>query len=201
MKLSVREIRLSEVGLIISYFHQSSPEHLNTLGVDPTRLPDPAKWQERYAYEYSQPIEQRKAYLVIWESDTGAIGFSTADKIIYGQEAHMHLHIFNPEQRRAGSGTACVKETVKIYFEALKLERLFCEPNAFNVAPNRTLQSAGFKYVKTHETVPGPLNFHQAVTRWVLEKHNIPSGGSEVIAQQGAPADGSAFASLRQPRR
>jgi hypothetical protein len=46
---------------------------------------------------------------------------------------------------------------------------LFCEPNAFNVAPNRTLQRAGFKYVKTHMTVPGLLNFHQAVTRWVFE--------------------------------
>jgi hypothetical protein len=43
------------------------------------------------------------------------------------------------------------------------------EPNAFNAAPNRTLQRAGFRYVKTHMTVPGPLNYHQAVTRWVLE--------------------------------
>jgi hypothetical protein len=51
----------------------------------------------------------------------------------------------------------------------LELKCLFCEPNAFNVAPNRTLQRAGFKYVKTHETVPGPLNYHQRVTRWVLE--------------------------------
>lgn len=168
--MRVREMKLSEVGLIINYFHHSSPEHLNTLGVDPTRLPDPAKWQERYAYEYDQPIEKRKAFLVIWESDQVPIGFSTADKIIYGQEAHMHLHIVNPELRMTGNGTHCVRETTKIYFEALRLERLFCEPNAFNVAPNRTLQKTGFKYVKTHETVPGPLNFHQAVTRWVMEK-------------------------------
>jgi hypothetical protein len=47
---------------------------------------------------------------------------------------------------------------------------LFCEPNAFNVAPNRTLQKAGFKYLKTHMTVPSALNFHQAVTRWVIER-------------------------------
>jgi RimJ/RimL family protein N-acetyltransferase len=82
----------------------------------------------------------------------------------------MHLHILNPEQRNAGNGTACVKETVKIYFETFKLERLFCEPNAFNIAPNRTLQCAGFKYIKTHKTVPGQINYHQAVTRWMLER-------------------------------
>jgi RimJ/RimL family protein N-acetyltransferase len=170
VKLTVREMKLSEVGLIINYFHQSSPEHLNTLGVDPTRLPDPVKWQERYVYEYSQPIEKRKAFLVIWDSDQGPIGFSTADKIVYGEEAYMHLHIVNPDQRQIGNGTKCVKESVKIYFETLNLQRLFCEPNAFNIAPNRTLQRAGFRYVKTHETVPGPLNYHQAVTRWVLER-------------------------------
>jgi hypothetical protein len=45
---------------------------------------------------------------------------------------------------------------------------VFCEPNAFNVGPNRTLQAAGFKYLRTYETIPGPLNPRQAVTRWVL---------------------------------
>ena len=47
----------------------------------------------------------------------------------------------------------------KAYFEELRLKWLFCEANAFNVAPNRTLQKAGFKYVKTHMTVPGPSTF------------------------------------------
>ena len=45
---------------------------------------------------------------------------------------------------------------------ALKLKRLY-EPNAFNMAPNRTLQKAGFMYLKTHMTVPSALTYHQAV--------------------------------------
>ncbi len=105
MTLTVREMTAAETDLIIDYFQNSTPEHLETLGVDPTRLPPEQSWRERL-----------------------------------------------------------------IYFERLKLKRLFCEPNAFNVAPNRTLQKAGFKYLKTHMTVPGPLNFHQAVTRWVIER-------------------------------
>jgi RimJ/RimL family protein N-acetyltransferase len=70
---------------------------------------------------------------------------------------------------KAPASNAC-GAAVDIYFERLKLKRLFCEPNAFNIAPNRTLQKAGFKYLKTHMTVPGPLNYHQAVTRWVIER-------------------------------
>lgn len=81
----------------------------------------------------------------------------------------MHLHIVDPQRRRSGVGTACVRETTELYFNALALSRIYCEPNAFNVAPNRTLQSAGFRYVKTYKTVPGPVHYHQAVTRWVLE--------------------------------
>jgi RimJ/RimL family protein N-acetyltransferase len=106
---------------------------------------------------------------VIWELDAEPIGFSVADKIVHGREAHMHLHIVAPALRRSGHGTACVRLTARFYVEALALQRLFCEPNAFNVAPNRTLQRAGFHYVKTYETIPGPLNYSQAVTRWVLE--------------------------------
>ncbi len=51
-----------------------------------------------------------------------------------------------------------------------RIDRLYCDPNAYNVAPNRTLQRAGFKYLKSYETVPGAINFRQPVTRWVLER-------------------------------
>jgi RimJ/RimL family protein N-acetyltransferase len=108
--------------------------------------------------------------LIIWLSDEQPIGFSTSDKIHYGEQANMHLHVTEAERRHQGIGVECVRRSVDIYFEKLKLKRLFCEPNAFSAAPNRTLQKAGFKYLKTHMTVPGPLNFHQAVTRWVIER-------------------------------
>jgi RimJ/RimL family protein N-acetyltransferase len=163
---------LEEVGLVIDYFHESSAEHLETLGVDPTRLPGRAQWRQLYETDFVQPIERRRSLLVLWELEAKPIGFSTVDKIVYGSEAYMHLHIVDPHQRQGGNGAACVRKSVDIYLQRLHLERLYCEPNAFNVAPNRTLQKAGFKYVKTHQTVPSPLNFHQAVTRWVY--HRLP---------------------------
>jgi RimJ/RimL family protein N-acetyltransferase len=170
MQLTVREMAIEEVDLIVGYFHNSTPEHLEILGVDPTRLPAPEAWRDRYRREITLPINQRATLLVIWLSNNQPVGFSTSDKIVYGDQANMHLHIVNPDDRRSGVGVACVRKSADIYFERLKLKRLFCEPNAFNAAPNRTLQKAGFKYVKTHMTVPGLLNYHQAVTRWVIER-------------------------------
>jgi RimJ/RimL family protein N-acetyltransferase len=170
-----RLMKPGEVDVIIDYFHQSSPEFLNSLGVDPAKLPDPARWRAHYAHEFSLPVEQRQSLLVLWELGGEPIGFSTADKIRIGDEAYMHLHITRPDKRRAGMGTALVRQTARIYFDTLGIKRLFCEPYALNDAPNRTLKRAGFRFVKTHETVPGPLNFHQAVTRWSLEAGGLPA--------------------------
>lgn len=82
----------------------------------------------------------------------------------------MHLHIVRSDRRHEGLGTEFVRRSIDIYFRLLEIKALYCEPNALNVAPNRTLQRAGFKYLKTHWSVPGPLNYHQAVTRWVVER-------------------------------
>ena len=169
MNVSVREMQLDEVGAVIDYFHHATAEHLELLGVDPTRLPGKAQWKQFYEDDYGRPREKRKSLLLLWQRDGQALGFSSADKIRYGEEAYMHLHVFDTQHRHAGYGAECVRQSVALYFRLLALRRLFCEPNAFNVAPNRTLQKAGFRYVKTHMTVPGPLNFHQAVTQWVLD--------------------------------
>ena len=46
----------------------------------------------------------------------------------------MHLHIVDPERRAAGLGTQLVRLTAVHYCGVLRLARLYCEPNAFNVA-------------------------------------------------------------------
>jgi RimJ/RimL family protein N-acetyltransferase len=170
MTITVRPMTLQETARIIEYFHSATSEHLETLGVDPTRLPAALHWQHLYEQIFAQAVEQRSSFMVSWLKSHQFIGFSTTDKIRFGHEANMHLHIVEPSLRNSGIGTMCVELSAELYFQTLKLKQLFCEPNAFNVAPNRTLQRAGFKYVKTHMTVPGPLNFHQPVNRWVMRR-------------------------------
>lgn len=160
----------AEAALIVDYFHGATAEFLHRLGVDPAKLPPRPQWLAHYRREFALPPEQRTSLLVLWELDGAPIGFSTADKIEIGKQAFMHLHIVAPDHRRQGLGAALVRQTAQLYFDALRIAELYCEPYAFNAAPNRTLQKAGFSYVMTHETVPGPLNFHQPVNRWMLRK-------------------------------
>jgi RimJ/RimL family protein N-acetyltransferase len=168
-----RPMQLSETGLVIDYFLNATPDYLNSLGVDPKLVPERAAWQRRFEQQFALPTGERKIQLVLWELDGKPVGFSSSDKIRFGDEAYMHLHILHPERRQKGNGAIFVRQTAKVYFETLKIKRLFCEPYAFNVAPNRTLQAAGFKYIKTHETVPGSMNFHQPVTRWMIESDAV----------------------------
>ena len=172
MTLIVRPMLAAEADLIIDYFHNATPQFLNSLGVDPARLPTRERWRERYDHEFGLGVEQRKSFLVLWALDATPIGFSTADKIVIGDQAFMHLHIFEAGRRQQGHGAALVRQTANLYFATLRINDLYCEPYALNVAPNRTLQKAGFKYLMTHECVPGPLQFHQPVNRWVLRRNS-----------------------------
>jgi RimJ/RimL family protein N-acetyltransferase len=170
MQLAVREMAPGEADLVVDYFHTSTPEYLDTMGVDPSRLMNPAAWRAYLKSEFSLQADRRQVFFVIWLGEDRPVGFSGCNQIIFGKSAFMHLHVSVPELRQKGIGTECVRRSIEIYFDKLRLKRLFCQPNAFNTGPNRTLQSCGFKYLKTFMTVPGAINFHQPVTRWVLER-------------------------------
>jgi len=106
----------------------------------------------------------------VWQRGREVVGFSSADRIDFGVEAFMHLHVVKAGLRKSGLGAQFVRLSARAYFDTLQLQRLLCEPNAFNVAPNRTLQAAGFRYLFTHKARPSSINFPQTTTRWELDR-------------------------------
>jgi ribosomal protein S18 acetylase RimI-like enzyme len=141
MSLTVREMTLAETDLIIEYFHSSTPEHLETLGVDPTRLPNRESWRERLKQAYARPIEQRAEFSVIWLSDNRPVGFSSSDKIAYGEQANMHLHVIDPEQRRQGIGVECVR----YLFRTIQAEAALLRAECFQCGAQPRNAESGFQ--------------------------------------------------------
>jgi RimJ/RimL family protein N-acetyltransferase len=158
---------LSDFDVRIAYFHEATDEHLDRLGVDRSRLPAPDHWRASFAHNLARPLDERSEYGVVWEADDTLVGFSTADQIRIGDEAHMHLHIVDADRRASGLGARFVRLTASHFCDVLRLKYLYCEPNAFNVAPNRTLQKAGFRYVRSRECRPNPINTYQTTTIWL----------------------------------
>lgn len=167
---AVRPMRLDEVDLRLDYFHGASDEYLLKLGIDRALLPAKDDWRAYYEEDFARPLTERESYHLVWLLDDRIVGFSSVDNIDFGNEAFMHLHILEEPRRRSGLGTHFVRLSVDDYFRTLDLRRLFCQPNAFNAAPNRTLQRAGFRYLSTEEMAPSVINFPQPITRWVLER-------------------------------
>lgn len=166
--LSVREIQEKDIDHIVQYFLNADSAFLIKMGVDLKKVPPKDEWIKMLSDQLDQPYEEKKSYCIIWQVDDKPIGHSNVNKIIFGVEAYMHLHIWTVDVRKKGMGTGLVKKTLPYYFENLKLKKLYCEPNAFNAAPNKTLEKAGFQFVKKHITTPGWLNFEQPVNLWEL---------------------------------
>lgn len=168
--LTVREMGAQDADIRINYFHSSTDEHLARLGVDRSLLPTRAQWRSLYELDAARPLPERQQYSLLWLRNGDIVGFSSTDRITFGEEAFMHLHLTEGDLRGIGLGAEFVRQSARTYFEVLQLDRLFCEPNALNVAPNRTVQAAGFRYLFSHHATPSPINTPQISTRWVLDR-------------------------------
>ncbi len=175
--LSIRHWELDDIESIISYFHNASNDYLINLGADPKKIPNRVKWKNSLIIEYQKPIKKTKYYYTIWEYNNQAIGHCNINKIVFGKEAYMHLHIWNPNPklRDKGLGESLLKMSIESFFDKFQLKELYCEPRAANKAPHKVLSKVGFKYLKTCEIVPGPINYLQEVKRYRLTNFNIGS--------------------------
>ncbi len=167
-KLSVREITENDFSAIVDYFLNADSDFLLALGVDASIMPERKAWLNLLADDYHQSVENKKFYYIIWLLDGTPVGHSNINKIIFGKEAYMHLHMWQLDNRQKGIGLQFVQMSVPYYINNFKLKNLYCEPYALNLPPNKTLQKAGFDFREQYETTPGWLNFFQKVNKWCM---------------------------------
>lgn len=172
-QLSVRAIEKKDVNLLIDYWMNASPEYLEGMGAIPSEIPDREDFTAMLMNQIATPLEEKPSYATIWLLNGEAIGHCNVNNIEFGNHAYMHLHLWYPEKRKKGMGTGLVKLSVAHFFNHLKLKTIFSEPYALNLAPHKTLQKAGFTFIKKYTTIPGSMNFEQEVNRWKIEKKDI----------------------------
>ena len=173
---SVREIEARDIELLAAYWLNADKDFLEGMGADINKIPPKEQLRQMLLQQLTQSPEEKQSYAIIWLQDGTAIGHCNINKIIFGQEAYMHLHIWNADTRKKGIGTTLVKMALPYFFEKFHLKNLYSEPYALNPAPNRTLEKAGFQLVKEYITTPGYLNFEQPVKLWQMSydsyRHN-----------------------------
>lgn len=167
---STRQLTLQDIPLICDYWLNSDPEYLVSLGVDLSRLPPREGWEAFLTEQVNLPDENKTSYCLLWEADGKRVGHSNINKIIPGESACMHLHIWDAEDRKKGYGIEFIRLSLPVFFETYSLKKIFCEPYALNPAPNRLLKKAGFEFIEEVVMIPGSINFEQPVNRWKMER-------------------------------
>lgn len=173
MNLSVRTMQQADIALMVDYFHNSSEAFLKGMGADKSKFPNRADWIKLIEEDWQKKKPDKAFFYMIWELDGQAIGHNNINKITYGKEASMHLHIWQPVKRQKNLGLQLLKLSIPYFFKEFELDYLLCEPYALNVAPNRTLKKLGFEFIQTYETKPGWINFYQAVNQYKLTKEQL----------------------------
>ncbi|NNK81080.1 MAG: GNAT family N-acetyltransferase [Flavobacteriales bacterium] len=167
--LEIRELTEHDIPQLLDYWFNSSPHDLNKMGADPDKIPSRETLSSMLKNSLNSPIEERSSYCLIWYLEDEPIGHCNTNPTTFGEEAYMHLHLWNPSQRRKGIGSKAVNLCAEEFFNKLKLKRLYSQPKSDNRAPNKVLEKTGFQLVKNYVTVPGSINYEQEVKLWVLE--------------------------------
>lgn len=169
--LDVRPLRgLDEVEAMVDYFLEADHAFLRGMGVDPAKLGDRATWIERVLADAARDDREKQTCQLGWTVDGVLVGHSSLSKLRFGEEAHIHLHLWRSDLRRGGIGTELFRRSANAFLRRFELKRLWCEPFADNPAPNRTLVRLGFRFVERVRTVPGAINFEQDVNRYELTR-------------------------------
>jgi hypothetical protein len=86
--------------------------------------------------EFRLPLLKRKEIVLIWELDGKPLGFSSVNKIIFGREAYMHLHILREDMRNCSYRVACVMKSAALYFDTISLMPLFYDASGKLIRKN-----------------------------------------------------------------
>jgi hypothetical protein len=93
-RLSVRPMAPEEVERVVGYFHDADDEFLALLGADRPRFPDRASWCALVRDDMARPLPEREYHYLVWEVDDRPVGHCNINKITFGRDAYLHLHLW-----------------------------------------------------------------------------------------------------------
>lgn len=172
-KIEVRDLTKQDIELVADYWLTSDRDFLMSMGVDLHKLPTREGLTHMLLSQIQTPDPEKASLALILEINGIPAGHCNVNPIRYGQDATLHLHIWHSKNRKKGLGTSMVLKSLPVFFDRLDLQILWCEPYALNPAPNKTLETIGFEFIKKYVTVPGAINFEQEVNRYKLIKETF----------------------------
>jgi len=112
---------------MLDYFYMADDPFLRGMGVDRLKLPERNKWLDALLVDHEKPDAERDRFYLVWIFRGQRVGHSSINKIVPGDEAFIHLHLWKSQLRRGGLGTEFVRRSASFYFKRFNLQKLVCE--------------------------------------------------------------------------
>jgi hypothetical protein len=104
-----------EYELMLDYFYKADDPFLRGMGVDRLKLPERNKWLDALLADHEKPDGERDRFYLLWIFRGTRVGHSSINKIVLGDEAFIHLHLWNSQLRRAGLGDGICAEVCRLF--------------------------------------------------------------------------------------
>jgi hypothetical protein len=164
----IRDLQESDIQNVVTYWHQSSEEHLDDLGIDRDRLGSRGSTYARFHQALRSGDSGQKNIAFAVTLDDEFVGYTLLNRYD-PQTNYSHWHITNVSRRAAGLSTALYPHRIKTYFDTTPIARLIHQTRTRNVGVNRMLDKyvpvAETAYVEHPDGVARPGEFH---IRYVL---------------------------------
>ncbi|HBZ72791.1 MAG TPA: hypothetical protein DEP35_24900 [Deltaproteobacteria bacterium] len=171
---ALRDLGPEDVEDIVAYWYTSGDQHLDSLGIDRTRLGTPEDTRQRILRGVRTGAPDQQSLALAITVDGAFAGYTLLNR--YTLEInYSHWHITDPRLRASGLSTALYPHRIKAYFDLTPMERLIHQTRTRNIGVNRMLDRyvpvAETRYIEDPDGVALPGEFH---LRYVLRR-DIPS--------------------------
>lgn len=168
--LTVRPMTREDIAGYVRYICELSAQDIARMGLDPERIPSPQALHEDLEIQRTTPLEQAKAYTLVWQVDGEPIGHTSLKDIVHGEHGGMHLHMWRADLRGKGYGPKLFCMAAVEFYERLRLDSIVCEPKSTNPMPNGLLRKVGFPLVRTYIGRSSDLSAVTELNRYEIKR-------------------------------
>jgi RimJ/RimL family protein N-acetyltransferase len=168
---SNRELKVQDIPLIVGYWQSLAPDDITRMYIDAAKLHSSDEMEARLLKVLETPPAERQADPLLWEVNQKTVGFTNLNNIERGEQASIHLHMFNAQNRGKGYGRRLFMLSVQKYLRRHQLKKVICEPAATNAGPNGLMRALGFPIERTYLTkTPSAICFEHEVNRYEIDQ-------------------------------
>jgi RimJ/RimL family protein N-acetyltransferase len=148
--IRLRDLQEEDIPALVSYWADSSPEYIRSIGADPRKVPSRDQLQTTYRSALPENGPGRSRIVLIAESIKGNLIGYTNLSIKSAEESYAHVHILDPAYRSRGVAQALFPRAMRQFFRLVPIRKILMQTSPENQRVNRFLQAVGLTPERVH---------------------------------------------------